>query len=429
MLPVRVTAQPVDLQLLVKLAVGFLAGALIGLERERAKQESAPGVRSVGFTSLLGTLTAALPLHLPAGGALLFVAPVSLALTAVSIIVIYAFERARVERGAGITTQLSLALAYASGLLIGAGLVVEGIALCFLTSLALAIKLNVRRLVEAVTYRELLPMLELGVIVFLVGPLLPFDATDPFINAVTVGSLYTFFVTILVLSFAGYAALKLKGSKGIGYAAFFGGLANSEAAVSALCGVADPTVVVTLANAAMLVRNLLIVAALAPHSNPAALGPALLALGASVALAYVAYRVVAGREQTEGGWVAGVNMQPISFSLAVKSTALFGLTLFFSALAAVSLGNAGVLAASLLGGLVSSSTVIFSVLNLASGGYVTWSVAATAILLSTAAAVANKILYAWPGLSKRSRRKLVAQQLIFLAPLLVAAALQLQVKL
>ena len=419
--------QAVDLQLLTKMAVGFLVGALIGLERERAKQESAPGVRSVGFTSLLGALTTALPLHLPASSALQLVIPASLALTAVSIIAIYAYERARVERGSGITTQLSLALAYASGLLIGAGLVVEGVALCFLTSLALAMKLNVRRLVEAVTYRELLPMLELGVIVFLVGPLLPFDATDPFIRAVTVGSLYTFFVTVLALSFAGYAAFKLKGSRGVSYAAFFGGLANSEAAVSALCRVADPTLVVMLANAAMLVRNLLIVTALAPRSNPAALSPALLALGVSVALAYLAYRVAARREPPESSWVAGVDMRPISFGLAVKSTALFGLTLFFSALAALLLGDAGVLVASVLGGLVSSSTVIFSVLNLASGGYVAWSAAATAILLSTAAAVANKILYAWPSLSGEGRRKLVMHQLIFLVPLLVAAALQLRV--
>jgi len=425
MFPARVVVQAVDLQLLTKMGVGFLVGALIGLERERAKQESAPGVRSVGFISLLGALTTALPLHLPAGSALQLVVPASLALTVVSIIAIYASERVRVERGSGITTQLSLALAYACGLLIGAGLVVEGVALCFLTSLALAMKLNVRRLVEAVTYRELLPMLELGVILFLVGPLLPFDATDPFIRAVTVGSLYTFFVTVLALSFAGYAAFKLKGSKGVSYAAFFGGLANSEAAVSSLCKVSDPTLVVMLANAAMLVRNLFVIAALAPRSNPAVLGPVLLALGVSVALAYVAHRIAARREQPESGWVVGVDMRPISFGLAVKSTALFGLTLFFSALAALSLGDAGVLAASVLGGLVSSTTVIFSVVNLASSGYVAWSAASTAILLSTAAAVANKILYAWPSLSGEGRLKLVVQQLVFLAPLLVAAALQL----
>ncbi len=425
MLPLRAAAQPVDLQLLAKMAVSFIAGALIGLERERAKQEGAPGVRSVGFISLLGALTTALPLHLPTGGQLQLVVSVPLALSAVSVIAIYSYERAREERGAGVTTQLALALAYASGLLIGAGLVLEGVALCFLTGFALAVKLSVRRLVQAVTYRELLPMLELGVIVFLVGPLLPFGATDPFIHAVSVGSLYAFFVTVLALSFAGYLAFKLAGPKGVGYAAFFGGLANSEAAVSALCRAADPASVALLANAAMLVRNLAVLAALAPSSNPAALKPALLALGASIALAYLAYRVSSRREPPGGGWVEGLSARPIDFGLAARATALFGLTLFLSALAAVALGDAGLLAASVLGGLVSSSTVIFSVLNLANGGYATWSAAATAILLSTAAAVVNKVLYAWHNLSGKGRRRLALQQLILLTPLLAAALSQL----
>ncbi|MCC6066108.1 MAG: MgtC/SapB family protein, partial [Thermofilum sp.] len=108
MLPLRAAAQPVDLQLLAKMAVSFIAGALIGLERERAKQEGAPGVRSVGFISLLGALTTALPLHLPTGGQLQLVVSVPLALSAVSVIAIYSYERAREERGAGVTTQLAL---------------------------------------------------------------------------------------------------------------------------------------------------------------------------------------------------------------------------------------------------------------------------------------------------------------------------------
>lgn len=423
----QVVAQSVDLQLLAKMIVGFLAGALIGLERERAKQESAPGVRSVGFTSLLGVLTAALPFHLPASGSLQLVVPAALALAAVSIIAIYAYERVQVERGGGVTTQLSLTLAYASGLLIGSGLVVEGVALCFLTSLALAMKLNVKRLVDVITYRELLPALELGVIVFLIGPLLPFDATDPFIRAVSVGSLYNFFVTILVVSLAGYAAFKLKGSSGVSYAAFFGGLANSEAAVSALCKVADPEMVVLMANAAMLVRNLAVLAVLAPRSNPAALSPALFALGASVALAYLASRFLSRREPVDTSCAVSGSLQPISFGLAAKSTALFGLTLFFSALAAVAFGDAATVAASVLGGLVSSSTVIFSVLNLAGSGYVSWGTATTAVLLSSAAAIANKIVYAWPSLSGGERRRVLVQQAVLLAPLLTAAFSQLPV--
>jgi len=425
MLPLRAAAQPVDLQLLAKMAVSFIAGALIGLERERAKQEGAPGVRSVGFISLLGALTTALPLHLPSrrpASARGFGAARPFGRLGDRDLLVRAGEGGE---GGWRHDAAGARAGLRERLLIGSGLVLEGVALCFLTGFALAVKLSVRRLVQAVTYRELLPMLELGVIVFLVGPLLPFGATDPFLHAVSVGSLYAFFVTVLALSFAGYLAFKLAGPKGVGYAAFFGGLANSEAAVSALCRAADPASVALLANAAMLVRNLAVLAALAPSSNPAALKPALLALGASIALAYLAFRVSSRREPPGGGWVEGLSARPIDFGLAARATALFGLTLFLSALAAVALGDAGLLAASVLGGLVSSSTVIFSVLNLANGGYATWSAAATAILLSTAAAVVNKVLYAWRYLSGEGRRRLALQQLVLLTPLLAAALSQL----
>lgn len=414
----------VDLQLMTKIVLSFSAGSLIGLERERAKSSS-PGVRSIGFLALLGCLAAALPLHLP-GSVLHPFTSLTLMMLVLAIVGIYTYQKLAVERSGGITTPAALSLAYAAGVLIGLGRMVEGIALCFMTSLALAAKLSVEKLVNFVTYRELLPAFELGVIVFLLGPLLPLNYTDPFIRVVSVGSLYIFFVTVLTLSYAGYIAVKLKGTSAIDYIAFVGGLANSEATVvsSLKAGgekIASRTTL--LANTAMITRNFLVFSLLALTQGWLDRTPLLvgfLAFSASIAAAYILSRFtyVNSEELT-------LELQPLSYSLAARATALFALALLLSALATLTMGEFGIISASLVGGLVSSSTIVFSSLSLAAGGYITFRAAVAAVLISTAVAVLNKMFYAGVLLGWKRSIKIAVKQCTVSTPLLAAALLML----
>lgn len=402
-----------DLQLLLRVLLSFLAGALIGLERERAKAEAGedvPGTRSVGFISVLGCLTTTLSQHPQAPAEVRGLLPASLALLVAIVVGVYTYRKLVVDRVGGVTTPVALALVYSTGLLMGLGLLMEGVALCILTTLALAAKLDVERLVKAVSYRELLPALELGAIVFLIGPLLPLEATDPFFHAVSLGSLYAFFVTILTLSYAGYLAVKLRGAAALNYVAFFGGLAHSEAVIIGASGVASREAIARVAlfaNAAMILRNALILAVLLwPTDYSAALTYGLAGMLSALAVTYAL-----ARGAGESSELMSPELKPFSLGLAARATGLFALVLALSSVAAASLGGTGLLAASVLGGLVSSATVIFSSASLLASHRIDPAVAVASALLATTVAALNKALYARPSLGWRGALRVLAWQL------------------
>ncbi|MEM0308339.1 MAG: DUF4010 domain-containing protein [Thermofilaceae archaeon] len=412
----------VDIQFVFKVALSFLSGALIGLERERAKSHEAPGVRSVGFLSVLGCLSAALPGSVATEPWLPLLASASLAAMVVSVVGVYTYRKLVISGESGITTPLALAVAYSSGLLIGSGMLVEGVALCFMASLALAAKLSIERVVRGVTYRELLPLFELGVIAFLIGPLLPFELTDPFLNAVSVGSLYIFFVTVLVISYIGYVAVRLGGSRSIDFVSFFGGLANSEATVVSACRLGGEEAAVRsslLANAAMLARNAALATLLSHLSRRVELN--LLAVGLlgyslSILLAYTLSKLLPSPGELS------IEVPPLSFSLAARATALFALSSMISAAATLVLGAPGALLASALSGFASSAAVIFTSMSLLAGNYVSPSTAIVSALIASAAASINKAFYVAP-ISKRRAVKLIPVNLAVATPLLATAIL------
>ncbi|HDI02273.1 MAG TPA: MgtC/SapB family protein, partial [Ignisphaera sp.] len=169
--------------LLVKILISFLAGALIGLEREKAKTstlkeegeaaEFPPGVRSFGFISILGLFSITIPQILGQTiGFIEFVRimPVAITVLAVSIIVLYSAYRLLILKEAGITTPLALSIAFAIGVLIGLDRLIEAVATSVFVTFMLATKLRIEALIRFITYEELLSMLEIGIIVFLLGP-------------------------------------------------------------------------------------------------------------------------------------------------------------------------------------------------------------------------------------------------------------------
>lgn len=413
-------AVSVDIQFVMKVALSFFSGALIGLERERAKSHEAPGVRSVGFLSVLGCMSAALPVHAGSGSLLPLMASASLAAMVVSVVGVYTYRKLVISGESGVTTPLALAVAYSSGLLIGSGMLVEGVALCFMASLALAAKLSIEKVVRGVTYRELLPLFELGVIAFLIGPLLPFELTDPFLNVVSVGSLYTFFVTVLALSYTGYVAIRLGGSRSINFLSFFGGLVNSEATVVSACRLGGEGAAVRsslLANAAMLVRNMVLVALLSQVSrrvelNLIAVG--LLGFSLSIFVAYTLAKLLPSFEELN------IEVPPLSFSLAARATALFALSTMMSTAATLVLGAPGALLASTLGGFASSAAVIFTSISLLSGNYISPLTAIVSTLVASATASINKAAYV-ASISRRRAMKLIPVNLVVAAPLLATA--------
>ncbi|MCD6096278.1 MAG: MgtC/SapB family protein [Thermoprotei archaeon] len=224
-------------ELLFRFVVGFTAAALIGLEREKYRVNkgkdnrkawiSAPGVRSFGLIGLMGTFTTIIPLMMNYEYLCI---PLSIIFMVISVIIIgsYTLYRFVVLKESGITTSIALGIAYATGIMSGAGFLLEAVAIAVLTTLVLAVKVYIEKILRGVTYKELISALEIGVLAFLIGPFVP-RGYDPLFHIINLRMLYLFLVIILTISYISYMLLKAVGPNFIEYVAVLGGLVHSEA--------------------------------------------------------------------------------------------------------------------------------------------------------------------------------------------------------
>ena len=436
--------------LLVKILISFLAGALIGLEREKAKTstlkeegesiELPPGVRSFGFISILGLFSITIPQIL--GQTIGFIEftrimPIAITALAVSIIVLYSAYRLLILREAGITTPLALSIAFAIGVLIGLDRLVEAVATSVFVTFMLATKLRIEALIRFITYEELLSMLEIGIIVFLLGPFLAVDVYDPFLHVINFKVLYIFFVVILVFSLLGYFLVKIKGPKAIEYFSFFGGLVHSEAAVVSVIKlrkhlrIPNPIVSgsIIIASTAMVFRNIMLtLVMLAVTVGYIILGEVSFMIFAiaflisalegyfMVKLAFAA-PIPISEEKIKGMEIA----KPISYSIALRALLIFTAMLIVVTYATFAFGEHGVIVSSIFGGLVSAEALIFTVFSLLSAKKIAVNTALAAALLATGSAIINKIFFAKAaGAESDILKQIIWQLLILTLPVEVA---------
>jgi uncharacterized membrane protein (DUF4010 family) len=165
------------------------------------------------------------------------------------------------------------------------------------------------------------------------------------------------------------------------HAAFLGGLVNSTAAAAELSGAfstledeALPAAALLPTSAAMFVRNLAILAIFSPVAAPHAF-PALRGMGLT-AIPFVWWR------WRTGGLVSGSLKlsSPLSLVRVIKFAALF-LVMAAGTLGQRYFGNTGVLAFSLLGGLLSSASTTATAAALTVNGSVAPQIAAAGTVM------------------------------------------------
>lgn len=430
---------------LERVIVALLSGMLIGIEREKARVAALtqrrkrsrigveelvvkefPGLRTF---SLLAVYSALIGVFIDAS-ILGSIEASLLILSFVLVVSIFAAYRLLVTRIAGVTTVIVMMVDFVIGLLAGLGYVLIAASIAVLTTFVLAIKLPAERFVGKISYEELLWALELGVILMVVGPF--FISSSLHFYGISLRSLYLFFVLVLLTSYIGYIAAKIKGSEGFAYAALFGGIANSEATLSALLSIATDEVrrivafdVTVLTNTAMLLRNgfiafvvvYLVSGGLIPSSVVLALFLAFAV--SSLPILYSWQRLVSLR--TEQPLVQIEN--PLSFGTAFKMT-MFYLIMAFTAYLLRHVGSFGLALVVVIGGFVSSSATILALTALQG---LSASTIAFLAIIATAASVLNKLLYAYLATSDIIvlRRVLLAclLQAVLMVPGIVVAIL------
>ena len=369
----------------------FVAGALgmlLGLEREWSNK--AAGIRTFTLTSLVGVAAATLgqTVLLALGG--LLVLGQGLLLGARGLVYDARGEDADDDYGLALTTSTSLLVAYIVGILVGMDLVLVGVVIAITSSFLLVLRRELHQFAHQLSHSEVRGAAEFAIIAFVVYPLLPsgtfglWDAIDPQL-------IWTLVIAVSGIGFANYAVMQRYGGRGMLVTGFFGGLVNSTAVIGEIANRAKTNdgvltlavATVLVADAAMAVRNLVVVVTFVPQS----------ALSVGLPLGLIAIGGV-GITIYERNWGGDIELDldsPFSSRNALTFGVLFLVVLVATAAAQEMFGTAGFLVTSFFSGLLSSGTTTTTAVSLTSTGQVTPAVAAQGVLAGTLASIMVKI--------------------------------------
>lgn len=378
----------------VRLAVSLAVGMLIGAERERSQlsqtASSFAGLRTFGLVSLLGGLFA------ESGEAWLLAVGAGI----VGLTSIAAYVVRRNASDLGVTSEIALVVAYALGALSLSRPVLSAATSVVVTALLAAREPMHKLLRETLTQAELRDALIFLLFALVVLPIAPDMRVGPF-GALHPPSIARLLVVLMAVSGAGYIAQRLLGPRyGAIVAGFAGGFISSSATIgafslqaktqedtwrSALSGA-------LASNVATLVQFALIIVAVDPDSAlrfAPCLGLATLCAAAltliATQLAAHGPRALLQRGRAFGLWAA----------LGV-ATVVCGISIASAALQAYA-GRSGIIAISLVAGLVDAHSTTGSVAALRQSATIDSSTAQLAVLASLSANSLTKIVLAFSG--------------------------------
>jgi uncharacterized membrane protein (DUF4010 family) len=404
----------------IKIAIAIGIGLLVGLERQWSQKDV--GVRTFSITALLGCLSVLISMQL---------AEICL----VGVIVLVAYMNGRsllVDRSLEMTTSVALIVTFILGVLAGLGHLFTPIAAAILMTMLLAWKTELQRFAGDLKLSEIRGAVLLGLIGFVIYPLLPNRFIDSW-QLLNPRQSWLIVIIVAGLGFANYVLLRIFSDRGLYYTAVLGGLVNSTATAAelsrtALSGktasgesAAGGTVValVLLTSVAMFVRNLVILAIFSPASLSIAAWP-LLAMTAGAA-------IFAWKQRDRGtAPVRSLRLDsPVSLRHVLSLGALFVLMEIVGTIGARYMGRFGFLALSLLGGTVSSASATAAAATMAIHGKLSPEVAGVGtVFASIASALVNLPLVQRQSHDKRLTRNLAISSLLLVAAGLLVLAVR-----
>lgn len=223
-----------NLDLLRQFGTAVLIGALVGIDREKRKSagESAlGGIRTFVLLALAGATAAHVARVLDSPGVFL----AALVVAGVAVVMSYVGDLLRPPAGGqGLTTEMAALVVLLLGGVCVLGHLELAVALGVATSAVLAFKQPIHEVVRKVGTEDLYAGLKLLIATFIVLPLLPRRAVDPW-GALNPHLLWLLVILISGLSLVGYVATRWLGTaRGILVTGITGGLVSSTAVTLAL---------------------------------------------------------------------------------------------------------------------------------------------------------------------------------------------------
>ncbi|HEU5078789.1 MAG TPA: MgtC/SapB family protein [Opitutaceae bacterium] len=367
---------------LTRMGLAVALGIFIGLEREHSQKT---GVRTFSLTGLsccLGGLMG--PMY----------AAFALAFVGIGIVGMNYREMAKTRKLA-LTTSCALGVVAFTGVLYGQGHMFTPTVAGILTAGLLAWKQPISRFADVVSERELRSAILLAILTFIVFPILPVHAVDPW-GLVEPRSNWASVIIIAGIGFVNYILMRLLGARGLELTAFFGGLVNSRKVIVELgtrLKEVGPALLrpvergIMLATGAMLIRNGLIVAVLATRAALRCVIPLLLMLLVSAVL----WRRTGQSKEPAMDRESLHVESPFKLSAALKFGLVFLALNVAGALAQRHFGTASFYFVSVAGGLLSSASSIAAAASLMARNEITVEVGVNGIVLSTLTSVLANI--------------------------------------
>ncbi len=364
-------AEP-GLERLAEFLTALAIGLLIGLERER-KPTSKGGLRTFAFISLSGAAAAVLSVTLDSP---LIVATGLASVAFTMVAAYYPQHEPAVESDPGTTTIFAAVLCYLLGALSMTGYSQLAVMLAIIGTALLYFKTELGGFAHALERRDLISILQFGVVTFVVLPLLPDRAFGPF-AVLNPRHIWLMVVVVSGVSLAGYVALRVVGRRyGPVLLGVFGGLVSSTATTIAYArrmrtqqeasGIA-PTVIMT-ANLILLAR----LGFLGLVVAPAVLVVLLPVLGTALAFGLLAYAAVRHFDGGERDGPALPNItNPAELPIALGFGALYAVVLLLASWLKDEIGTLGVYGLAVVSGVADVDAISLSSLNLLSTGSLT----------------------------------------------------------
>ncbi|MBL8700003.1 MAG: MgtC/SapB family protein [Alphaproteobacteria bacterium] len=345
----------------LNLAVALALGVLIGIERERSKGEGATrrpaGIRTFALATTLG----AIALHL--GGVPLL----AVATAAVGALAALSYLRSP-RADPGLTTEIALLAAPLIGALAMSDMALAA-ALGTVVAVVLATKAPVHRFVKSVlTGAEVNSGLAIALATLVVWPQLPDRYLGPF-AALNPHTLWLVVILVLAIGACGHVAARALGPRaGLPLAGFAGGFVSSTAVIGAMGGQARrvpetmhaAVAAATLSTVATFVQMALLLVAVSVATLVELL-PALLAGGVIAAAYGLGFTLRAMRASAAAPGAEGRAFSPATAAILAATLAVM---LVVAAALKALLGDAGIVVAAAVAGIVDTHSAAVSVASL-----------------------------------------------------------------
>jgi uncharacterized membrane protein (DUF4010 family) len=343
-----------------RVVLAIFIGALLGLEREYSKKQEIVGLRTFSLVSLLGAVTVFLSDKFLNDYTLTLIGFLFICIFSFFLYAVYAKKKTRI----GFTTNISLIITYVLGVMTGIGLFVEAIFLAVVVAVILYSRRTLHHIVKHLTEKELEDLLAFLILLGIIYPIIPQNVE---VLGIVV-PLFTIWLLVVLISIINFIAFVIsrhvKIQHKVSIISFLGGLIGSTATSLSLTGlyrknkkrIKEIVANFYLLNSAMLLRNFIVVIAIAPMLLMHLALPAALVF---ITLVIAAFVVLSGRREK-------IKLR-ISSPFKVMTAMKFGMAvivLFFVLGVAQKFGSDIFLVAVFFSGMASSLSTSFSIAEL-----------------------------------------------------------------